>query len=68
MATDTLTSNKVLPRLLPAKRAAQEVGIPYTSLRDAVHRGELGVVKVASAWYFERRDIDRWIEARKERG
>ena len=34
---------------------------------DCVHRGELPVVRISSHWYFERQDVDRWIEARKER-
>lgn len=58
------------PRLIPAKRAAQELGIPYTSIRDSVFRGELPVVRVGrsdrhSAWYFERRDLDTWVATRK---
>ena len=55
------------PRLLPAKRAAEFLGLPYTSLRDAAFRGEVPVVKVASRWYFDVRDLDRFIESHKER-
>ena len=60
-------------RLIPAKRAAAELGVPYSTLRDASFRGDLAVVRIGknekhSAWYFERRDLDRWIETRKERG
>jgi hypothetical protein len=60
-------------RLIPAKRAAAELGVPYSTLRDAHFRGELAVVRIGKgeshqAWYFERRDIDGWIESRKERG
>ena len=72
MATPTVhAANSVSPRLIPAKRAARDLGIPYSSLRDAHFRGELPVVKIGSgeshqAWYLERRDIDRWIETRKE--
>jgi len=55
------------PRLEPAKAASQRSGIPYGSLRDLAHRGELPVVRIGRAWYFDRRDIDNWIETRKER-
>ena len=57
-------------RLIPAKRAARELGVPYSTLRDAVHRGELAVVRLGrqdrhAAWYIERRDLDARITARK---
>jgi excisionase family DNA binding protein len=55
------------PRLEPAKAVARRTGIPYGSLRDLAHRGEIAVIRVGRAWYFERADIDRWIETRKER-
>jgi excisionase family DNA binding protein len=54
-------------RLVPAKTAAAETGIPYTSLRDLAFRGEIPVVKVGKAWYFERRDLENWITTHKER-
>ena len=53
-------------RLLPAKGAARELGIPYTSLRDLAFRGQIPVVKIGSAWYFDRRDLDRFIQQAKE--
>ncbi|MDP3719867.1 MAG: helix-turn-helix domain-containing protein [Acidobacteriota bacterium] len=53
-------------RLLPAKGAARDMGIPYTSLRDLVLRGEIPVVKIGTAWYFDRRDLDRFIQHAKE--
>ena len=55
------------PRLLSAKRAAEFLGLPYTSLRDAAFRGELPVVKVASRWYFDTRDLENFIQSHKER-
>jgi len=55
------------PRLLSAKRAAEYMGLPYTSLRDAAFRGELLVVKVASRWYFDTRDLENFIQSHKER-
>jgi excisionase family DNA binding protein len=67
----TQNNSTPAPRLIPAKTAAKQLGIPYSSLRDSVHRGELAVVRRGrnerhSAWYFERRDIDRWLETRKQ--
>jgi excisionase family DNA binding protein len=47
--------------LVPAVRAAREVGLPYTSLRDVAHRGEIPVVFVGRAWYFRRADLMRWV-------
>ena len=54
-------------RLVPAKVAAIETGIAYTTLRDLAFRGEIPVVRVGRAWYFERRDLDAWIAGHKER-
>jgi excisionase family DNA binding protein len=56
----------VPPRLCSAKRAARELGVPYTSLRDLAFRGELPVVKFGSRWYFERADLDRLVASHKE--
>jgi hypothetical protein len=60
------TASPVTPRLLSAKRAASELGLPYRSLLNVAHRGELPIVRVSSALYFERADIDRWVAARKQ--
>lgn len=55
-------------RLVRAKVAAAETGIPYTSsLRDLAFGGEIPVIKVGKAWYFDRRDLENWIATRKER-
>jgi len=54
-------------RLVSAKDAAAETGIPYTSLRDLVFRGEISVLKVGKGWYCEHRDLENWISSRKER-
>ena len=48
-------------RLVRAKVAAVETGIPYTSLRDIAFRGEIQVIKVG------RRDLENWITTHKER-
>jgi excisionase family DNA binding protein len=52
-------------RLIKAKRAAEDIGIPYTTLRDVAIRGEIPIVRVGRALYVERRDVDLWIEQRK---
>jgi len=57
-----------LPRVLPLKRAAEESGIPYTSLRAAHFRGELAILKNGRAWYVTVDELRRWMEARTERG
>jgi len=65
MATSQTTTH--IPRLEKAKATVKRVGVPYGSLRDAAHRGEIPVVRIGRAWYFERVDVDRWIESKKER-
>jgi len=55
-----------LPYLKPAKAAARECGLAYTSLRAAAFRGELPVVRIGRAWYFDVRDLHDFINARKE--
>jgi excisionase family DNA binding protein len=65
MATQTTPKT---PQLTAAKRTSVERGVPYGSLRDAVFRGELPVVRIGRAWYFDNQDVDRWIESLKARG
>ena len=67
MSSRHTTTASPSPRLLSAKRASEQLGIPYRSLLDVAHRGELPIVRVSTALYFERADIDRWVEQRKER-
>ena len=54
------------PRLLDAKTAARALGLPYCTLRDVTFRGELAVVKVGRRWYFDRRDLEQYIDRHKE--
>ena len=54
-------------RLVTAKVASIETGIAYTTLRDLAFRGELQVVRIGRAWYFERKDLDTLIASHKER-
>lgn len=53
-------------RLVGSKQAAADLGIPYSSLRDLAHKGELQPVRVGRLLYFERRDLEKWIASRKE--
>lgn len=55
-------------RLTPAKAAAAELGIPYTTLRDLVFRRRLPVVRLGRAWYFDRRDLENFVARAKEIG
>ena len=65
MATPKHTTRP--PQLIGAKPASREYGIKYTSLRDLYHRAELPCVRVGRAMYFDRRDIEDWIEHQKQR-
>jgi hypothetical protein len=62
--------NKSVPplmtRLVSAKDASRETGIPYTTLRDRTFKGEIPVVKIGRAWYYDRKDLDAFINASKE--
>jgi hypothetical protein len=40
--------------------------LPYCTLRDVAFRGELAVVKVGRRWYFDRRDLVKFIDSHKE--
>jgi excisionase family DNA binding protein len=66
MSASKPAPSPITPRLLSAKRASAELGVPYRTLLDVAHRGELPIVRVSSSLYFERRDLDRWVEARKD--
>jgi excisionase family DNA binding protein len=52
--------------LIAAVQAARQYGVPYTTLRDLAFRGEIPVVRLGTAWYFERRDLAKFIERSKE--
>jgi excisionase family DNA binding protein len=58
-----------LPRLLSAQAAARYLGVPYTSLRDWALRGHIPIVRVPDCrrLWFDRRDLDRAVEAWKQR-
>jgi hypothetical protein len=56
-------------RLLSAQSAARYMGVPYTSLRDWALRGHVPIVRVPDCrrLWFDRQDLDRAIDAWKER-
>lgn len=64
MATRNATRT---PQLIGAKPCSREYGFKYTSLRDIAHRGEIPVIRVGRAWYFDRGDVEDWIAKNKER-
>lgn len=66
MKTQKTTSATTVPHLTKATAAARELGIPYTSLRDIAFRGEIPVVKIGRSWYFDRRDLVKFVESSKE--
>ena len=62
-----MTTREITPRLSTLKRKSREIGLPYTTMRDAGLRGEFPLVRIGRALYVENRDADRWIDTRKER-
>ena len=59
------TMQTATPKLGKATAIAREYGISYTTLRDAHFRGDLPVVRIGRAWYVDRKDMDRFIDASK---
>jgi excisionase family DNA binding protein len=56
-------------RLLSVNAAAVYLGLPYVTLREAALRGHVPVVRIPGSkrMWFERKDLDRAIEAWKSR-
>jgi hypothetical protein len=69
-ASDIQKPRKPESRLLSAQAAADYTGWPYTTLRDAALRGNLPCLRIPgqNRMWFDRRDLDRAIEAWKARG
>jgi hypothetical protein len=63
------TGSSNVPRLLSAQAAAQYLGVPCTSLRDWALRGHIPIVRVPDCrrLWFDRKDLDRAVDAWKER-
>ena len=61
------------PDYLPAKQAAHELNLPYSTLRTAHFNGELPALRLGKegsrreSWYFRRADLLAWLERRTER-
>ena len=53
-------------RLIKPSQIQREIGIPISTLRDAVHRGELPVIRIGKGWFLERTDVNHWLDSRKE--
>jgi len=62
------TSRRPLLVSLPA--GARELGIPYSSLREAVLRGDIKHVRLSGRgrFWLKRSDLDKFIEASTEEG
>jgi hypothetical protein len=50
---------------LKLRRGADEIGVPYNTLRDAHFRGDLPVVRVGRAWFVDQADLRAFIERNK---
>jgi hypothetical protein len=70
LGSDIQKPRKPESRLLSAQAAAEYTGWPYTTLRDAALRGNLPVIRIPgqNRMWFDRRDLDRAIDAWKARG
>jgi len=62
-------SDSVEPRVLKTNDAAVYLGISPWKLRNLVQSGEISYIAGdgTSPWLFDRQDLDRWIETRKQR-
>jgi excisionase family DNA binding protein len=57
------------PRALKTNDAAAYLGISPWKLRNLVQSGEISYIAGdgTSPWLFDKQDLDRWIESRKQR-
>ena len=53
-------------RLLHLRRAASYLGLSYWILRGMLHRGDIPFVRVGRRLLIDVRDLDHWIEEKKE--
>jgi excisionase family DNA binding protein len=55
--------------MLKTNDAAAYLGISPWKLRNLVQSGEIGYIPSdsTSPWLFDKQDLDRWIETRKQR-
>jgi len=68
MGAKTGTESK--SKLVSLTSAASELGIPYSSLREVLVRGELAHVRLSGRgrYWVKRADLDRFIENSTEEG
>lgn len=61
-------SPPLAPRLLRLKQAAEYLSISPWLIREFVHKGKLSHVEFSDggAWWFDKADLDRFIEQNKE--
>jgi len=58
----------ITPRLLKTRDAAHYLSISAWKLRNLVQTGEIACIMgdVTGPWLFDIRDLDNWIERRKQ--
>jgi excisionase family DNA binding protein len=59
----------VAPRALKTNDAAAYLGISPWKLRNLVQSGEISYIsgEGTSPWLFDKQELDRWIESRKQK-
>ena len=62
-------SDSVEPRALKTNDAAAYLGISPWKLRNLVQSGEISYIsgEGTSPWLFDKQELDRWIESRKQK-
>jgi excisionase family DNA binding protein len=62
-------SDSVEPRALKTNEAAAYLGISPWKLRNLVQSGEISYIsgEGTSPWLFDKQELDRWIESRKQK-
>ncbi len=65
---DRRTNVLPAPRLLDYKAAGAYLSLSYWSLREMVLNGEIPHLKFGKKVLIDRKDLDVWIEQRKEVG
>lgn len=67
IVNDERRKRRMAGRLVTGMNSETYSGVPYTTTRDAALKGQLPVVKIGRRFYFDKADLDRWIDNRKER-
>lgn len=65
---DRRPNGPLQPRLLDYKTAAAYLSLSYWSIRELVLDGVIPHLKFGKKVLIDRRDLDDWIESRKEQG